>query len=111
MIRERRTPPEELGPMLQAARDRAGLPQSAVATAAGVRRAYVTKLEGSARCPSLAVAQALCAVLALDGDEEALLLSCAVDDAGHSHPAHAAIGSARDHELSADIRITPQTDD
>ncbi|WP_405994039.1 helix-turn-helix domain-containing protein [Streptomyces sp. NBC_00986] len=90
MIRERRTPPDALGPMLHAARERAGLPQSAVATAAGVRRAYVTKLEDSARCPSLAVAQALCVVLALDDDEAALLLGCAVDDAGHNHPARTA---------------------
>lgn len=83
-------PPDALGPMLHAARDRAGLPQSAVATAAGVRRAYVTKLEGSARCPSLAVAQALCTVLALDDNEAALLLGCSVDDAGHNHPARTA---------------------
>lgn len=90
VIRERRIPPESLGPILRAARDRAGLSQSAVATAAGVRRAYITKLEDSARCPSVAVAQALCAVLALDGAEAALLLGCAVDDAGHNHPARTA---------------------
>ena len=76
--------------MLRAARDRAGLSQSAVAAVAGVQRAYITKLEDSARCPSLAVAQALRSVLVLDEDEAALLLGCAVNDAGRSHPARAA---------------------
>ncbi len=86
MIRERRIPPQGLGSMLRQARERAGLSQSALAAAAGVRRPYVSKLEDSARCPSLLVANALCAALALDGDEAALLLGCAVDDAGRSHP-------------------------
>lgn len=88
-VRERRTPPERLGPMLRQARERAGLSQSAVSAAVGVRRAYINKLEHSARCPSLVVAEALKAALALNEDEAALLLACAVDDAGRSHPARA----------------------
>ncbi|MGW3024510.1 helix-turn-helix domain-containing protein [Streptomyces sp. NPDC001221] len=90
LIRERRTPPEGLGPMLRQARERAGLSQSATAAAVDVRRAYINKLEHSARCPSQVVAMALCDVLALDDDEAALLLGCAVDDAGRSHPARTA---------------------
>lgn len=90
MIRQRRTPPDGLGPMLRAARERAGLAQSAVAAVAGVRRAYITKLEDSARCPSLVVAKALCSALALDENEAALLRGCAVDDAGRNHPARTA---------------------
>ncbi|MFJ2964247.1 helix-turn-helix domain-containing protein [Streptomyces collinus] len=89
-MRERRTPPEELGPMLRAARKRAGLSQSQLGTATGIRRAYVHKLEHSERCPSLAVAEALTTALALDVDEAALLLGCAVEDAGRNHPARTA---------------------
>ncbi|MFC9637128.1 helix-turn-helix transcriptional regulator [Streptomyces mirabilis] len=90
MIRERRIPPEGLGPMLRRARDRAGLAQSAVALAVGVQRAFINKLEHSERCPSLLVATALCEVLALDEDEAAVVLGCAVDDAGRCHPARTA---------------------
>ncbi|MFJ9903952.1 helix-turn-helix domain-containing protein [Streptomyces sp. NPDC101152] len=90
MIRQRRTPPEGVGPMLRRARDRAGLSQSELAVRVGVRRPYINKLEHSARCPSLLVAQALADVLALDEDETAVLYGCAVDDAGHNHPARVA---------------------
>ncbi|MFF0127303.1 helix-turn-helix transcriptional regulator [Streptomyces mirabilis] len=89
-IRERRTPPEGLGPMLRRARERAALSQSTVATAVGVQRAYINKLEHSGRCPSLVVAEALCGALALDENEAALLRGCAVDGAGRNHPARRA---------------------
>ncbi|MFI6856513.1 helix-turn-helix transcriptional regulator [Streptomyces sp. NPDC050416] len=76
--------------MLRAARERAGLSQSQLGAATGIRRAYVHKLENSERCPSLVVAKALCGALTLSEDDANLLLSCAVDDAGRSHPARAA---------------------
>lgn len=90
LIRQRRTPPEGLGAVLRTARDRAGLSQSELAAMVGIRRAYVRKLEHSERCPSLVVAMALRGALTLDEDEAALLLGCAVGDAGRSHPARAA---------------------
>lgn len=76
--------------MLRAARDRAGLSQSAVAAVTGIRRAYITKLEDSVRCPSRTVAERLAAVLELNGDEQAQLYAAAVTDAGRDHPARSA---------------------
>lgn len=88
-IRQRRTPPAELGPMLRAARERAGLGLRQAARRAGLPPGYVVHLEGGSRCPSRTVAEQLAAVLGLDDDEQAQLHAAAVTDAGRDHPARA----------------------
>lgn len=86
LIRVRRTPPQALGPLLRAARERAGLSQSEAARRAGVGQSYVWLLERGQRTPSMAVAELLADVLALTLDECRTLYGCAVTDAGRSHP-------------------------
>lgn len=88
-IRVRRTPPQALGPMLRAARERAGLGQGESARQAGVTQGYLWLLENGQRCPSMAVAERLADVLALTLEECRALYGAAVDDAGRSHPARA----------------------
>jgi len=89
-IRQRRTPPEELGPMLRAARQRAGLGVREAARQARLSPGYMAHLEAGSRCPSRTVAERLAAVLELDDDEQAQLYAAAVTDAGRDHPARTA---------------------
>ncbi|MGW3022462.1 helix-turn-helix domain-containing protein [Streptomyces sp. NPDC001221] len=89
LIRYRRQAPPDLGPMLRAARLRAGLLVSEAAFLAGISRPQLSNIEAGRRLPSVAVAQALADVLCLDGAERARLLAVAVDDAGRSHPGRA----------------------
>ncbi|NMI57105.1 MULTISPECIES: helix-turn-helix transcriptional regulator [unclassified Streptomyces] len=90
LIRERRTPPESLGPMLRAARERAGLGVREAARRTGLSSGYMANLEAGGRCPSRTVAERLAAVLELDDDEQAQLYGAAVTDAGRDHPARTA---------------------
>lgn len=90
LIRERRTPPEGLGSMLRAARERAGAGQRATARRAGVSQGHLWLLEAGQRVPSAAVAEVLAEVLALPAEEREQLLAAAVDDAGRSNPARGA---------------------
>lgn len=89
LIRERRTPPEGLGPMLRAARERADLGQREAARRAGVSQGHLWLLEAGQRVPSAAVAEDLAAALALTAEEREQLHAAAVDDAGRSNPARA----------------------
>lgn len=86
LIRERRTPPEGLGPMLRAARERAGLGVREAARQAGLSGGYVCDLEAGRRCPSATVAARLAEVLTLDEQGRALLYGAAVTDAGRDGP-------------------------
>ncbi|MGC2997423.1 helix-turn-helix domain-containing protein [Streptomyces sp. G35A] len=88
-IRVRRTPPQGLGPMLRAARERAGLSQCEVGRRTGLGQGYVWLLENGQRVPSMAVAELLADALALTLEECRALYGAAVDDAGRSHPARA----------------------
>ena len=90
LIRERRTPPEDLGPMLRAARVRTGIGQREAGRRAGVSQGYLWLLEAGQRVPSTAVAEVLEEVLALTVEERAQLRAAAVDDAGRSNPARRA---------------------
>ena len=90
LIRERRTPPEGLGPMLRAARERAGLGLRQAARLADLSSGYMAHLEAGSRCPSRTVAARLAEMLTLDGDEQAQLYAAAVTDAGADHPARTA---------------------
>lgn len=83
-IRVRRTPPPELGPMLGAARLRAGYRLREAARVLGLSPSYLVCLEASTRCPSRTVAQILADGLALDDDERAQLFAAAVDG-GRDH--------------------------
>lgn len=85
-IRQRRTPPAGLGPMLRAARERAGLGQREAARRAGLSPGYVRHLEDGSRCPSRTVAEQLATTLGLDDGEQAQLYAAAVTDAGRDHP-------------------------
>ena len=87
LIRERRTPPEGLGAMLRAARERSGAGQRATARRAGVSQGHLWLLEAGQRVPSAAVADVLAEVLALTPEEREQLRTAAVDDAGRSNPA------------------------
>ncbi|WP_042400360.1 helix-turn-helix domain-containing protein [Streptacidiphilus carbonis] len=87
MIRERRLPPPELGPMLAAARMRAGLRGREAARLLGLSQSYLVRLESGQRVPSMTVAGRLAERLGLSEDERAALLTAAVDDAGADHPA------------------------
>ncbi|MGP4008166.1 helix-turn-helix domain-containing protein [Streptomyces sp. 4N124] len=89
-IRERRTPPEELGPMLRAARERAGLGQREAARRAGVSQGHLWMLEAGQRVPSASVAEDLVEALALTPEESGQLRAAAVSDAGRSNPARSA---------------------
>lgn len=88
-IRERRTPPAGLGPMLRAARERADLGVRETARQAGLSSGYMAHLEAGGRSPSRTVAERLAAVLELTDDERAQLYVAAVTDAGRDHPARA----------------------
>jgi len=85
-VRQRRTPPATLGPMLGTARLRAGLRGAEAARSIGVSHAYLVYLETGQRCPSRAVAESIAAVLDLDDAERAELFAAALDDVGRSHP-------------------------
>jgi transcriptional regulator with XRE-family HTH domain len=86
LVRVRRTPPQALGPLLRAARERAGLSQSETARRAGIGQGYVWLLEAGQRTPSTKVAELLADVLQLRLGECRQLFAIAVDDAGRSHP-------------------------
>lgn len=80
MVRLRRTPPADMGPMLRAARgDRS---RRSTAQAAGIDQSYLARLERGERVPSATVARVLADVLVLSDDDRARLLAVAVDDAG-----------------------------
>ncbi|MCX5170567.1 helix-turn-helix domain-containing protein [Streptomyces antibioticus] len=85
-VRERRTPPPEFGPMLRAARERAGLGVRETARQAGLSAGYLTNLEHGSRSPSRSTAQRLADTLGMDEDERARVLAVAVSDAGRDHP-------------------------
>ncbi|WPO69927.1 helix-turn-helix transcriptional regulator [Streptomyces sp. KN37] len=89
-IRQRRTPPDGLGSMLRAARERAGLGLRHAARRADLSGGYMAHLEEGSRCPSRTVAARLADVLELDDDERAQLYAAAVTDAGADHPARTA---------------------
>lgn len=93
LIRERRTPPEGLGPMLRAARERAGLGVRETARRAGLSSGYVADLEANRRTPSRTVAEQLADVLTLSEGDRTLVLAAAVDDAGRDHPWRGAAAS------------------
>ncbi|MEV0492376.1 helix-turn-helix domain-containing protein [Streptomyces atratus] len=86
VIRIRRTPPPELGPMLRKARERAGTGLRELARQAGVDPGYLAHLEAGRRCPSCTVAHRFAELLPLGEDERTQLLAASVDDAGHDHP-------------------------
>lgn len=88
-IRHRRQAPPDLGPMLRAARERAGLRQSEAARLAGIGQPHMSHMEAGRRVPSATVARTLADVLHLEGDNRARLLAAAVDDAGRDHPGRA----------------------
>lgn len=86
-VRLRRTPPPELGPMLGAARLRAGYRLREAARLLGLDSGYLVKLEAGQRCPSRTVALQLADAFQLVPEEREQLLAAAVDDAGADHPA------------------------
>lgn len=83
-VRVRRTPPPELGPMLNAARLRAGYGLREAARVLGITPGYLVHLEAGRRCPSRTVALSLADGLALTGGERAQLFAAAVDG-GRDH--------------------------
>lgn len=85
LVRYRRDAPEDLGPMLRAARLRTGLLVVEAAFLAGCSRAHLSNIEATRRVPSAVVARALASVLLLTDDERARLLRFAVDDSRRSH--------------------------
>lgn len=85
-VRERRMPPPELGSVLRAARERAGLGARETARRAGLSAGYVTNLEKGARRPSRSVALRLADVLDMGEGERAVMLAGSVADAGRDHP-------------------------
>ncbi|MEU9264576.1 helix-turn-helix transcriptional regulator [Streptomyces sp. NPDC048251] len=85
-VRERRTPPEGLGPLLRAARERAGLGVREAARLAAISGGYLANLEAGSRCPSRAVAERLAATLNLNSGEQGQLYGAAVTDAGGNSP-------------------------
>lgn len=86
LVRYRREAPADVGPMLRAARERAGLKVTEAAFLAGVSRPQLSNCEAGRRLPSAVVARALADVLCLDDADRARLMAVAVDDAGRSHP-------------------------
>lgn len=93
-VRVRRSPPPELGPMLAAARLRAGYRGRECARLAGIDHGYLIRLESGQRVPSRAVAEILAAVLLLDADEREVLMAAAVADVGRSNPQKATRATA-----------------
>jgi transcriptional regulator with XRE-family HTH domain len=86
VVRQRRTPPAELGQMLRRARARRGLGQTEAGRLAGLSKGYLCHLENGTRTPSMAVAEVLADVLRLTLTECQQLYGTAVTDAGRSHP-------------------------
>jgi len=82
----RHVPAPEFGPMLRAARARAGLQMRDAARQAGISAGYLADLEHGRRCPSVAVAAELYRVLALTPEETQFLASTAVAGRGRSNP-------------------------
>lgn len=82
----RRQPDPALGPMLYAARMRAGLGLRPAARQAGISHSYLHRLEQGARCPSTIVAAELVRALNLAAEEAELLTGAAVPDHGRAHP-------------------------
>jgi DNA-binding XRE family transcriptional regulator len=93
----RRVPPAELGPMLRAARVRAGLGLREAAREVGISHGHVRGIEAGRYCPSVAVAEVLADVLGLDDAARALLMSCAVPEVGYSKPGRVRVLSPREH--------------
>lgn len=89
-LRERRVPPPELGGVLRAARQRAGLGLRELGRLVGLSPGYLVNLEGGLRCPSRTVAVRLADALGLAEGERAVLMGAAVGDAGLDHPWRAA---------------------
>lgn len=81
-IRERRIPPAEVGPMIAAARLRAGYRGAQCARAVGISRAYLVMLESGQRSPSATVAQSLASALKLTDDERSCLIAASVAQVG-----------------------------
>jgi len=81
-VRQRRTPPATLGPMLGRARLRTGLRSAEAARLVGISRQYLVRLESGQRCPSVGVAEALAEVLRLDKEDRAELMAAAVTRGG-----------------------------
>lgn len=82
----RRVPPAELGPMLRAARARAGLGLREAARMVGIAPSYLCELESGTRCPSVTVGTHLFQVLSLNEEEGRLLAASVVADRGRDHP-------------------------
>lgn len=82
----RHQPDPALGPMLSAARMRAGLGLRQAARLIGISHTYLYRLEQGARCPSTVVAEELIRALNLAGEEAELLAGTAVADHGRAHP-------------------------
>ncbi|XUL89728.1 helix-turn-helix domain-containing protein [Streptomyces galilaeus] len=87
--RTRRTPPDDLGPTLAAARARAGLGQRETARIAALSSGYLANLEAGRRCPSTSALDALAEVLPFTPEERERLAAAAVPDAGRSNPLRA----------------------
>jgi transcriptional regulator with XRE-family HTH domain len=83
---ERRTLPPEAAAMLRQRRTEAGLSLRETARRAELAPSYLHALEHGTRCPSTAVAIALAEALDLPAGARALLLRCALPDAGYSRP-------------------------
>lgn len=86
MEQVRRVPPAELGPILRAARARAGFGLREAARDIGISSGYLADLERGIRCPSVPVAADLHRVLHLTNDEARLLAASAVEGRGRAHP-------------------------
>lgn len=82
----RQVPPADLGPMLKAARARAGLGLREAARQVGISSGYLADLEGGDRCPSVTVGKLLFQVLCLTDDEGRVLAASVVADRGRDHP-------------------------
>jgi DNA-binding XRE family transcriptional regulator len=85
-VRQRRTPPPTLGPMLAAARMRAGFRGAEGARVLGISHSYLVNIEAGRRCPSVTVALLLADVFRLTEAERVEAMAAAVPDAGRDHP-------------------------
>jgi DNA-binding XRE family transcriptional regulator len=77
VVRQRRTPPAGLGPMLNSARMRAGYRSGEGARLVGISHSHLVNIEAGRRSPSLTVALRLA---------DAFGMAVAVSDAGRDHP-------------------------
>lgn len=84
--RHRTIPPAEVGPILRAARQRAGLSLRGLARRAGVSFGYISELEHGVKACSRSVAEDLIAALGITGDDAARIRGSAVTDAGRDFP-------------------------